>query len=115
EQGEVAEGETQAAHRPDPFAPDPIGEMAERDLSGDAGQTHEAERPGGGGRAESDLDQILRLVRLHRVPGEQAEKIAERDPPEARRAHGAAERPVDGGPGRVDHVRRLATGRAVPR
>ena len=46
--------------------------MAERDLTGDAGQAHEAQRPGRVRRAEADLDQILRLVHLHRVPGEQA-------------------------------------------
>ena len=113
QQRRVADREAERAHRPDPLAPDPVREMAERDLAGDAGQADEAERPRRVGRREADLDQVLGLVHLHRVPGEEAAEVAERDPPEARGAHGAAERPVDRGPRRVDDVRRARRGGAA--
>ena len=35
-----------AADGPDPFAADAVGEVAERDLPGNAGQADEAQRPG---------------------------------------------------------------------
>src|SRR5215831_2667323 len=78
--------------------------MAEGDLARDGNQAHEAESPRGVGRAEADLDQVLGLMHLHGVPGEEPAKVAGGDPPEARRAHGAAERPVHGGPRRVHDV-----------
>src|SRR5262249_56780889 len=90
---EVAEGEAETPHRPHPLAPDAVGEMAEGDLARDGDQAYEAESPRGVGRAEADLDQILGLVYLDGVPGEEPAKVAGGDPPEARRAHGAAERP----------------------
>ena len=106
EKGQQAEHEAQASHRPHPFSPDPVRKMAEPDLSGDGDQTHESKRPGRVGRAESDLDQILRLMDLHRVPGEEAEEVSHHDPPEARRTERAGESPVDGHPRRVHHVGR---------
>src|SRR6185437_13159478 len=53
---------------------------------------------------EAGFDQIFRLMHLHRVPGEQAAEISERDPPEPSRAHGAPQRPVHRGPAVIDDV-----------
>ena len=58
-----------AADGPDPFPADAVGEVAERDLPGNADQADEAQRPRRDGRAEADLHQVLGLVHLHRVPG----------------------------------------------
>src|SRR4029077_14415353 len=82
-------------------------------LAGHADQPHEPERPAGASRAESDLDEILRLVNLHRVPGEQPEEVSKRDPPETARWTRARERPVDGRPRRVYDVRAARGGRAT--
>ena len=59
-------------------------------------------------RREADLDQVLGLVHLHRVPGEAATDEAAGDPPEARGAQRPRQRPVDRHPGRIDDVRRAA-------
>src|SRR5205823_10994183 len=60
----------------------------------------------GVGRAEPDLDEVSRLVDLDRVPGKEAREVSHRDPPEAGRAHGAAEGPVHRDPGRVHNITR---------
>src|SRR5204863_6921988 len=78
--------------------------MAKRDLAGHRHEADQSQGPGGFTGAESDLDQILRLMDLHRVPGEQAAEIAERDPPETAGEHSAAQRPIDRRPGVVDDV-----------
>ena len=79
--------------------------MPEPDLAGNADQADDTERPRRDGGAEADLEQIFGLVDLHRVPDVEAAEIAERDPPEARGAQRAAQRPVGPGPDRVDDVR----------
>ena len=71
------------------------------------------ERPRRDRRAEADLDQVLGLVHLHRVPGVEAAEDTRGDPPEAGGAHGARQGPVDRRPGRVrrhcDALRRRPT------
>ena len=52
-------------------AHDPIGEVAEADLPDDAGETHEAERIRSGAGRVTHLDEVLGLVDLDRVPGEE--------------------------------------------
>ena len=104
QQGQIAADEAEIASGPHPFAPDAIGEIAEHDLAGNAGEADGPERPGGVARAEADLDEILGLMHLHGVPAEQAREIGDGNPPEARRAHGARQGPVNGRPGVVDNV-----------
>src|SRR5713226_1103703 len=79
--------------------------MAQNDLTRDAGQAHEAERPRSVAWAEPDLDQILGLVHLHRVPGEEAGEESKHDPPEASGLYRPPQRPVDGRPGWIHHIR----------
>src|SRR3989442_1459093 len=105
--------EADGADRPHPFAADAIGDVTEHDLTRNAGQAHEAEGPGGVARAEADLDEVFRLVNLHRVPRIESDEVAEHDPPEARRTHRAAERPLDRDPGRVHHVPPMRGGGAL--
>ena len=95
----------EAADGPDPFAPDPVGEMPEPDLAGNAEQADDAERPHRHIGGEADVEQEFGLVHLHRVPDVQAAEIAERNPPEARGTQRAAQRPVGIGPHGIDDVR----------
>src|SRR6059058_4951749 len=87
--------------------------MSERDLAWHRDEAHEPERPAGVRRAEADLDEILRLMDLHRVPGEEPEEITDGDPPEAARPNGPGERPVDCRPPGVHDVRASGSGRAA--
>src|SRR5207253_6491584 len=93
-----------AADGPDPFPPDPVGDMAEQDLAGNAEQADDAERPDRDAWAEADVEQEFGLVHLHGIPDVQASEIAERDPPEARRRKRAPKRPVGVGPDGIDDV-----------
>src|SRR5256885_256663 len=79
--------------------------MAQNDLARDAGQAHEAEGPRRVAWAETDLDQVLGLVHLHRVPGEEAGEESEHDPPEASSLYRPPQRPVHGRPGRIHDIR----------
>ena len=74
---------SRARNRPYPFPPDPIREMAERDLARCRDEAHCAQRPGCCARRYADFNQVLRLVHLHRVPDERTAKVAEGDPPKA--------------------------------
>src|SRR6516162_3859245 len=94
----------QIANHPYPFASDPVRQMAERDLTGNCHQTYRSERPGSLARRETDLDQILRLMDLDRIPGEQTTEIAGGDPPKAARPQRSPERPVNRRPGVVHDV-----------
>src|SRR5207249_5503555 len=105
EQRDVADDESQSPHRPHPLAADPIREMAQNDLARDAGQAHEAEGPRRVAWAETDLDQVLGLVHLHRVPGKEAGEESEHDPPEASGLYRPPQRPVHGRPGRIHDIR----------
>ena len=87
--------------------------MSERDLAWHRDEAHEPECPAGVRRAEADLDEILRLMDLHRVPGEEPEEITDGDPPEAARPNGPGERPVDCRPPGVHDVRASGSGRAA--
>ena len=104
QQQQVAEAEADRRERPGPFPADAVGEMADRDMPEDAGESDQAERPGRDLGGETDLDQVAGLVHLHRVPGEQHGEEAEEQPPEARGADRAAERPVDRRPVGIDDV-----------
>lgn len=104
DQRREADREAEAADRPDPFAADPVGEMPEPDLAGNAEQADDAERPHRDTRTEADVEQELGLMHLHRVPDVQGTEIAERDPPEARGAQRAGQRPVGAGPHGIDDV-----------
>ena len=83
QQQPVGAHEADARQRPHPFASDPVGEVAERDLADDAGEADEPERAGRHRGREADLHQIFRLVHLHGVPGDERAEVAEHDPPEA--------------------------------
>src|SRR6185295_19197668 len=98
----IADGEAERADRPYPLAADAVGEMAERDLPGNGDQADEAERPGGELAAEADLDHVLGLVHLHRVPGEEPEGEAGRDPPEPRGGGGPRQGPLGRDPRGID-------------
>ena len=78
DQRSEADRKARAADRPDPFAPDPVGEMPEPDLSGNAEQADDAERPHRDIRAEADVEQEFGLVHLHRVPDVEAAEVTER-------------------------------------
>jgi len=95
---------SQAARRPYPFASDPVGEVAEQDLAGDAEQANHAQRPGGQARTETDVQKILGLVNLHRIPGVQSAEIAQRQPPEPRGPERPRQGPVDSRPFRIDDI-----------
>jgi PAS domain S-box-containing protein len=112
DQHQAAHDKAAIADRPDPFAADAVRQMAERDLAGHRYQADQAQRPGRVGRGKPDLGQVFGLVHLHRVPGEQAAKIAGGEPPEAARPQRPGERPVDRGPGGVDDIRRGLGGRS---
>jgi hypothetical protein len=43
QQAQITDDETERRHGPGPFAPDPVGQMAERDLADHARQPDEAE------------------------------------------------------------------------
>src|SRR5262249_61901135 len=88
--------------------------MAERDLTGNPGQADEPERPRGVGRAEADLDEILRLMDLHGVPGEETGEVSQRDPPEPHGPHGPRKRPLHTGPDVIDDVRDRRGGAPPP-
>src|SRR5438477_1072582 len=94
EQRRVADGEPELSDAPHPFTRDAIREMTERDLPGNSHQAHQAECPGSLLAAETDFDEITRLVDLDRIPAIHAAGITERQPPEARRAHRTRQRPV---------------------
>jgi len=112
DQREAAEHEAAIADRPHKLAADAVGEMAERDLSRHRGEADETEGPGRAAGGETDLGQVFGLVHLHRVPDEEAAEIAEREPPEARRAQRTAERPIHRRPGPVDDIGGMTGGGA---
>src|SRR4029453_16489712 len=97
--------EADARERPDPFTADAIGQITQTDLASDAREADQPERPGGETRLKADVDQVFRLMHLDGVPGEEPAEKAERDPPEARGADGAGERPIGGRPRRIHDVR----------
>src|SRR5712691_2589904 len=111
----VAEHEAHTTCGPDPFAPDPIRQVPECDLPGNRDEAHEPKCPGRRRRSEPDLDEVLRLVHLHGVPGDHAAEVSRGDPPETARLHGVPERPVPGGPYRVDDIRLPGGGSAALR
>src|ERR1700722_20925076 len=78
--------------------------MTEPDLARYAGEADGTERPGCDGRAEPDLHEVLGLMHLHCIPGEQRAEISQCNPPEPACAHGTAKRPVNGDPGRVNNI-----------
>src|SRR3954467_14024119 len=96
--------------------------MAEGDLPGDAGETHDTEGKSGLCAAEADFEKIARLMDLHHVPRVEAGGVTKRSTPEARAARGSARaRPPPaargaapggappapaGGSARCDYVRR---------
>ena len=94
------------ADTPYPFAPDMIGQVAERDLAGNSDKAHQTQRPSRAARVEPEFRQVFRLVNLHRIPCEEATKIARRQPPEALRPNGSTKGPV---------VRSLGCVRDAPR
>src|SRR4029077_20760192 len=49
-------------------------------------------------RREPELDQVLALLRLHRIPGEQSAEIPDGNPPEAGGPQRATKRPAGGDP-----------------
>ena len=104
DQREAADDKTEIADRPHPFAADAVGEMTERDLPRNRDEADEPECPGREARGKARFDQIFRLMHLHRVPGEQAAEIGERDPPEAAGTHRAPKRPVHRGPAMIDDI-----------
>src|SRR5438270_13351217 len=69
--------------------------MAERDLAGNRDEAHQTQCPSRALRVEADFNQVFRLVHLHQIPGQQSTEIAERQPPEAPRAQGSRERPIN--------------------
>ena len=71
--------------------------MAESDLAGHRGEAHRAQCPGRGGRSETDLGQILRLMDLNEIPGEQTAEIARCQPPERFRGQDLAQGPAGTG------------------
>src|SRR5204863_63975 len=77
EEQPVAEREAARRDGPAYLTAQAIREVAERDLAGDAHEGHEAERERRRLRIEPDVDQVARLVDLHRVPRPQARE--ERD------------------------------------
>src|SRR5262249_44491451 len=100
-----ADCKAQTARRPDRLATDTVADMAECDLAGDAEQANDAEGPDADTGAESAIQKIFGLVNLHRIPDVKPAEIAERDPPEPRRAQRTSERPVGAGPDRIENVR----------
>ncbi len=105
QQRHVGEHEARAADAPDDFAPDSIRQIPQEDQSRDSCQAHRPKRECGGLGGKPDFDQILGLMHLHGVPDIQAGKVAAGDPPKARGADRARQRPVDRHPLRVDDVR----------
>src|SRR6516165_12554072 len=75
--------------------------MPEPDLARNCHQTHRSERPGSLARRETNLDQILCLMDLDRIPGEETTEIASGDPPKAAGMQRSPERPVNRRPGGV--------------
>src|SRR6201999_356904 len=63
-----ADRKAERCDRPDRLAADAVGQMSERDLSGNAEQADDAERPDADIRREADVEQEFGLVHLHRVP-----------------------------------------------
>jgi hypothetical protein len=78
--------------------------VTEPDLSDDAEEPHEPQRKRRPRGVEADLQQVLRLMDLDHVPGEERAEEPDEEPPEARGADRARERPVDRGPRVVDDV-----------
>src|SRR5262249_6698958 len=76
----------------------------EADLAGNADHTDDTERPGRSEWFETNLDEILGLMHLHGVPGDEGAEVAKHDPPESAGCHRARERPFDGRPGGVGDV-----------
>src|SRR5215469_1953963 len=100
----IANGKACASGRPHPLAANPVRQCSEADLAGNADHTDDTEGPGRGERLEANLDEILGLVHLHGVPGDEGAEVAKHDPPESAGCHRARERPFDGRPGRVGDV-----------
>ena len=104
DEAEVADHKAEIADHPDPFAPDPIGQMAEGNLTGNRDKAHQTERPSRLVSPEADLDQVFRLMDLDGIPGKQRPEIAGGQPPEAPCAERPPECPIDRRPGMVHDV-----------
>jgi hypothetical protein len=72
----------------------PTRKMAERDLARHCNQAPRAQRPDRRVRREANIDQVFRLVHLHRVPSEQTAEITDGDPPEPGGAKRAWQCPI---------------------
>src|SRR5262245_59114026 len=102
QEGRIRAHEPGAAHAPRPLPTDAIGQIPHRDLTRDAREGHEAERPHRGRRQEAHFYEVLGLVNLHAVPGERAGQKPEGNPPEASGHDTQPEGPVDRCPGGID-------------
>jgi hypothetical protein len=70
QKGRVREYEPGAAKTPGPLSTDAVGEMPQGDLTANAHEGHNAKRPRGCRRHESDFNKVLGLVKLDSVLGE---------------------------------------------
>lgn len=82
--------------------------MAERDLPRYREETYQSQGPGRIEWVEADLDEVLRLVHLNCIPGEEGAEERECNPPEPRRPQRPGQCPVHRRPHWVDDVGVLA-------